>query len=505
MARKIVWRQGGASKLVQDGLYTVHSWDVPYPQENGSLNFCWRSLNGKMTLWSFCQVFILRIPALYKKIKAIDESVSFESACLPGFFLRQKNYRFILDKRDGSELFDKESSFKVYSVMKFSRSFLLQSMHNDWYICQSKEKHLHRPTIIELDFYNGEPDVLERCTFSFQPTAQHDNKYKNCKNVVGPVVHPAIRGQSLPHPPHLVPKKPSPLVPAQPTCIPVCPAGTVGGTPGTQAASGSTIPSLPLEPSIVRSEKTCVALNFINNFGPKFKLSSSLKHEAYLVTGSGFKLKLIIDRPELHSHVTFYAEDEDGSRKLLLNGQSSISEPAVSRCPVFLDVSVTSEKGNAPPVPSGKFPAVTSSAHASSIPSSSLHFPAFPKIPPPHHHPPPHPPLPPPPPSPPSLPRPPPSLSPLSFSPPTPSPSSASQRAPPAAPPSISSPPSVGPASPAVSLPRAPSQNGNGYGSIHYHYHLPSAKKPLVTSTCPSSCTTPVPGCLHSCPPHCCK
>ena len=91
--------------------------------------------------------------------------------------------------------------------------------------------------------------------------------------------------------------------------------------------------------------ETCVALNFINNFGPKFKLSSSLKHEAYLVTGSGFKLKLIIDRPELHSHVTFYAEDEDGSRKLLLNGESSISEPAVSGCPVFLDVSVTSEKG----------------------------------------------------------------------------------------------------------------------------------------------------------------
>lgn len=148
----------------------------------------------------------------------------------------------------------------MYSVMKFSRSFLLQSMHSDWYICQSKEKHLHRPTIIKLDFYNGEPDVLERCTFSFQPTAQYDNKYKNCKNVVGPVVHPAIRGQSLPHPPHLVPKKPSPLVPAQPTCIPVCPAGTVGGTPGTQAASGSTIPSLPLEPSIVRSESIIISL-----------------------------------------------------------------------------------------------------------------------------------------------------------------------------------------------------------------------------------------------------
>ena len=43
--------------------------------------------------------------------------------------------------------------------------------------------------------------------------------------------------------------------------------------------------------------------------------------------------------------MTFYAEDENGSRKLLLNGEPSISEPVVSGCPVFLDVSVTSEKG----------------------------------------------------------------------------------------------------------------------------------------------------------------
>ena len=155
---------------------------------------------------------------------------------------------------------DKESSFIVYSVMKFSTSFLLQSMHKDWYICQGTEKKLHTPTTVGLDFYNGQPDVLERCTFSFQPTAQYDNKYKNCKNVVRPVVHPAINGQSLPRPPHLVPKKPSPLVPAQPTCIPVCPAGTVGGTPGTQAASGSTIPSLPLEPSMARSESIIISL-----------------------------------------------------------------------------------------------------------------------------------------------------------------------------------------------------------------------------------------------------
>ena len=91
------------------------------------------------------------------------------------------------------------------------------------------------------------------------------------------------------------------------------------------------------------SSEMCVALNFINNFGPSFKLHSSLKHEAYLVTGSGFKLKLIVERPDLHSHVTFNAEDPNGKSKILLNGETAISETTVPGCPVFKDVSVTGQ------------------------------------------------------------------------------------------------------------------------------------------------------------------
>lgn len=89
-----------------------------------------------------------------------------------------------------------------------------------------------------------------------------------------------------------------------------------------------------------------MALNFVNNFGSPFKLYSSLKSEGYLVTGNGLKLKLIIARPELHSHVTFYAEDLTGRRELLLNGASSISEPTTLGCSKFLTVSVTSGRGN---------------------------------------------------------------------------------------------------------------------------------------------------------------
>ena len=89
----------------------------------------------------------------------------------------------------------------------------------------------------------------------------------------------------------------------------------------------------------------CVALNFINNLRAPFKLYSSLKHEAYLVTGAGFKLKLMIDRPELHSHVIFKAEDPLGKRKIFLNGKLTTSEAVVVGCPEFVNVFVTPEQG----------------------------------------------------------------------------------------------------------------------------------------------------------------
>lgn len=89
----------------------------------------------------------------------------------------------------------------------------------------------------------------------------------------------------------------------------------------------------------------CVALNFINGIGSPFKLYSSLKHEGYLASGSGFKLKLMIDRPELHSHVEFYAKDPDHKRKILLNEEPSISAAVIAGCPEYLDVFVTAGQG----------------------------------------------------------------------------------------------------------------------------------------------------------------
>ena len=160
-----------------------------------------------------------------------------------------------------SSFTDKDSSFTVYSVMKYTRNLLLQSMHKDWYICQTKKKKkksFHGKVDIKLDFYNGEPDVLNRCTFLFHPISEKEDKYKMCKDVIGPVKHPAITGQHFPHPLHLA-SETRPQVPALPSCIPVCSAKPGGGTPlepaiGKPAAptisgpSGST--GISVEPAI---------------------------------------------------------------------------------------------------------------------------------------------------------------------------------------------------------------------------------------------------------------
>jgi len=102
--------------VVDKALYTVHSYDIPYQQENSTLNYCWQAHNGDVALRSFCQVFQVHIPGLYKGAAKRDKTVSFESVCLPGFFVRQKNYHFILQKRDGTELFG-ESSLKISAIL----------------------------------------------------------------------------------------------------------------------------------------------------------------------------------------------------------------------------------------------------------------------------------------------------------------------------------------------------------------------------------------------------
>ena len=169
--------------------------------------------------------------------------------------------------------------------MKFARNYLLKSMHKDWYICQDKKKSIHINPDLKLDFYNGDPDVLNRCTFLFHPIPQTDNKYKMCKNVVGPVKHPSISGQPLPHPPHLVPKTQPPAL-ALPSCIPVCPAGTSIRTSGQTARLGpsslvipttSGTPETHSKPSVISTKSRRLPLFLKSNYVLFFPLLSTLK------------------------------------------------------------------------------------------------------------------------------------------------------------------------------------------------------------------------------------
>ncbi|XP_029196209.2 uncharacterized protein LOC114961608 [Acropora millepora] len=430
-AKELVWRAGGARKIVANAMYTFHSFNIPYPQEKFWLNQCWRSINGKFVLDQWCNVFVARIPSLYGKGEDLH-SVSFESVCFPGYFMRQKNFHFLLQKRDGSDVFDKDSSFHIFSVMKLARNFLLNSWHKDWYICQSEKRKKYGTQII-LDYYNGQPDVLDRCTFVLSPI--WTDKYQYCKHALGPVIAPEINGQPLPHPPHLVETTPAPPF-VLPSCIPVCPADSnearTQGAAAIPSSSGVSIVSSP-------SKKMCVALNFVNRFGSPFTLFSSMKHEGYFVSRSGFRLKLIIDRPELHNGVTFHATDPEGKRQILLNGSPNITVPLVSDCTMFTDVLVTGKEDLLPSTITEK-PSVLPSTTSKPVGPPSL------------------------PPSPPLVP------------------------APPAAPPSAPW--------------RTSSPHDKGSVHYHYHYHGRTSPH-LPDNACPSNCANVVqcqPTCpIHCC------
>lgn len=143
---------------------------------------------------------------------------------------------------------DKDSSFTVYSVMSYTRNLIFNSMHKDWCVCEAEKPAWSGPEVL-LDFYKGDPDVLTRCSFVVQPIQQNANKLQNCLNVLGPVEHPAIEGQPLPRPPHLVPQTP-PSPPVLPVCIPVCPEGAKGGTSVGQPSAGATAPTTSSSPGV---------------------------------------------------------------------------------------------------------------------------------------------------------------------------------------------------------------------------------------------------------------
>ena len=121
--------------------------------------------------------------------------------------------------------------------MMYTRNIMFHSMHKDWYICEHAGKSKRRKDLkLALDFYKGEPDVLPRCSFIGEPIPEGMDKRKNCHSVLGPVETPAISGQPLWHPGHLVPPPTPPPLVGLPACLPVCPATATTPLPGITSA-----------------------------------------------------------------------------------------------------------------------------------------------------------------------------------------------------------------------------------------------------------------------------
>ena len=97
-----------------------------------------------MVDWSldkWCHVFIARIPALFTTANKLRDTVSFESACLPGYFVRQRNYRFFIQKNDGTDLFGKVSDllFGFPGRISMFRVFVFLFSSNILFTKRSKE------------------------------------------------------------------------------------------------------------------------------------------------------------------------------------------------------------------------------------------------------------------------------------------------------------------------------------------------------------------------------
>ena len=142
--------------------------------------------------------------------------------------------------------------------MRYARNFLFRSTHEDWYICQSEKRKTFGTEVI-LDYYNGEPDVLDRCTFLLNPIL--NNELRHCKNAIGPVKAPEINGQQFPHPPDLVQHTPAPPI-VLPSCIPFCPPGKTEAASRSASGTGTSAVAIPSTSSTSTSSKSKFKLRF---------------------------------------------------------------------------------------------------------------------------------------------------------------------------------------------------------------------------------------------------
>ncbi|CAH3033992.1 unnamed protein product, partial [Pocillopora meandrina] len=432
IARKMVYLdpRGLSRVLVNGALYVIHSFDVPASQ-NPIYNLCWRITNGKLELTQNCQAFAIKIPG-FDKGTGEHQTISFESMCLPGHYIRQKNYRFVLGHQ-GDTKFDYDASAAFFQVFSLPGAFQFSLMRKGWYICRSINRNYHRTEVV-TDYNMASSEWLKRCSFALRPLAANENPLMNCYDTIEPSKPPSVASTDTKPP--LTNK--TTIRTTRPTTVPTTPHKDYG---------------------------PCVNFTFWNTAGVPFILYSSLKPEGYLVTGPKLHLhyvirdqkvidlkvlhmkrtnvpnqdgevlsevmdeltdtqQLYLDKPKLASRqiVSFWAKDPEGKREILLDGKKIIYAIPGLHCWHYIEVKVTSRPKHSPSTTKPTTRTTTVK------PTTQTPRPATTKLPPPPPPPPPppriphihvhfHPPHFPPPPKPTHPPPPPPILTPLSTKP----------------------------------------------------------------------------------------
>ncbi|KAL9988893.1 hypothetical protein ACROYT_G003385 [Oculina patagonica] len=349
--------RGLARVLVNGALYVVHSFDVPASQ-NPMYNLCWRITNGKLELTQNCQAFAIKIPG-FDKGTGEHQTISFESVCAPGHYIRQKNYRFVLGTK-GDTKFDYDASAAFFQVFSLPGAFQFSLMRKGWYICRSINKDYHQTAIV-TDYNMASDEWLKRCSFALRPLAAHENPLMNCLDTAPPPKLPGIPAIS-----------PTVSTPSQANKT----------TPTTRP---TTVPTTPH-----KDDGPCLNFTFWNTAGVPFILYTSLKPDGYLVTGPKLHLHYVIrdgqviglkqiphkrgrrgndvevlsevmdelsdsqqvflDRPKIAARqiVTFWAKDPSGKREILLDGKKKVYAIPGLHCWHYVQVTVTSRPKPSP-------------------------------------------------------------------------------------------------------------------------------------------------------------
>ena len=91
-----------AIAVYKEAYYKIISRNEPAVQANSTHNLCFQSVESKVSLTSFCHVFKIK-EGLNNDYLEADDGIALESACVPGYYLRQKNYKFVLAPGEKTE------------------------------------------------------------------------------------------------------------------------------------------------------------------------------------------------------------------------------------------------------------------------------------------------------------------------------------------------------------------------------------------------------------------